>query len=114
MWGMFKPGIFANKVVTVPSAPSGASLVGNISNSTVSWTDNSSGSEQETRFRVEYNKNGGGWFFLYNTAVDATFYSFDPSSSPINAVAFDSLQCRVRAENTAGNSAYATTNTKIF
>ena len=67
----------------------------------LSWVDNS---DNETGFRIERSINGDGYSFLGNVGANVTSFS-DTSLSPNTT-----YQYRVRAENSVGNSAYATSN----
>lgn len=80
---------------------------------TVSWIDNSGKNptinDEETGFQVERNLNGGAFALLGTTAPDAQTF-VDNTLFADNVV--DNKFCyRVRAINTAGASAYATTAT---
>ncbi|MBQ7111960.1 MAG: fibronectin type III domain-containing protein, partial [Thermoguttaceae bacterium] len=60
-----------------------------------SWTDNS---DDETRFRVEYSKNGGEWRLSANLAANRT------SRVVYGITANSEYSFRVRAENAYGVS----------
>lgn len=85
-----------------PAAP--ASLTANAVSSSridLGWADNSSNEDQ---FRIERSTDGGSnWSFLANAAADATSYQ------NTGLTASTTYHYRVRAENSAGNSAYSNT-----
>lgn len=88
--------------IVTPAAPSGFSISKTTSTKLVgSWTDNST---NELRFRIEEEYGGGGWVFLVNAAENATGYN-DTILPTI-----DSIQWRIRAENSNGNSVWVYSN----
>lgn len=95
---------------TTPNAPTGFTAVenGDGLNIDLNWTDNSSGTGQEDHFRIEVNYNSGGYTFLVNTAQDATSYQHATLNCPTDTG--DTYQYRIRAENAAGDSSYATSS----
>jgi hypothetical protein len=101
--------------VQPPTAPTNASAsedgIGQVS---VTWTDNSSGVEQEDLFRVQgqLNGTGGAWTELGTVLTDVTTYNDLPSTS-MGAVNGDTAYYRVRAENAAGNSVWSSPSTGI-
>ena len=94
----------------LPTAPSGTVAVerGNGNHNDVTWTDNSSALEQELRFRLEVNINGGGFNLVTNTAPDVEFFGH-----AAGCIEDDSYVYRVRAENDAGNSAFDTASALV-
>ena len=97
--------------VTIPSAPSSHSITEDNPSGDIdgTFTDNSSGSEQETAFEIQYSYNGGSWTSIADNAPDDTTYVMSPSSLE-SAVNGDSWRCRVRATNSAGSSSWITSN----
>ena len=108
-------------VETAPSAPSNCTAVMNTDSSiNVSWTDNSSGDGEEDNFRVQINRDGNGFQDISSNQNDPTpaanvtsiLVTADSDQSYYSQVGIDStFKFRVRAENTSGNSSWATSNT---
>ena len=67
----------------------------------LSWTDNTS---DEDNFRIEVDVDGGGFNFLNSPAANATSYSH------VGVIGGSTYTYRIRAEKTAENSAWATSN----
>lgn len=104
--------------VVVPNAVSGvfaedtglAGINGSIVR--ITWQDNSN---NEDRFRIEVVVNSGGYQFVANVSggINKDLYDHDAPTQQ-GAVSGDSLRYRVRAENTAGASAWAYSNTFTY
>ncbi|MDQ5840288.1 MAG: fibronectin type III domain-containing protein, partial [Chloroflexota bacterium] len=91
----------ATTLVGAPAAPSGLSATA-ISSSRIdlSWVDNS---PNESGFKIERNVAGGAWAQVATSAANANSYS---NSGLLASTAYS---YRVRAYNTAGDSAYSNT-----
>jgi hypothetical protein len=87
---------------TVPSAPSGFTTTSSFADSvSLSWTDNSSGTGQETGFDIEVSTNAGSTYSsVTTTAQNATSYSHT------GRVESTTYLYRIRATNSAGSSSW--------
>ena len=90
--------------VSTPTAPSGFTATSSFADSvSLAWTDNSSGSGQETGFEIEVSTNGGtSYSSVTTTAADATSYSHT------GRVESQAYLYRIRATNSAGSSSWVT------
>jgi hypothetical protein len=87
---------------TVPSAPSGFTTTSSFADSvSLSWTDNSSGTGQETGFDIEVSTNAGSTYSsVTTTAANAVSYSH---TGRLESTAY---LYRIRATNSAGSSSW--------
>jgi len=87
---------------TVPNAPSGFNATSTFADSvSLSWTDNSSGTGQETGFDIEVSTNAGSTYSsVTTTAANATSYSHT------GRVESTTYLYRIRATNSAGSSSW--------
>jgi hypothetical protein len=87
---------------TVPSAPSGFTATASFANSvSLSWTDNSSGTGQETGFNIEVSTNAGSTYSsVTTTAANAVSFSH---TGRLESTAY---LYRIRATNSAGSSSW--------
>ncbi len=84
--------------VTIPTSPSSPTVTRSGTSSSVRWTDRSS---NETLFRIERQQRvGSNWTNTVTFTVGANVTSFT------NAVGAGRWRWRIRAENSAGASAY--------
>ena len=95
----------AAEVPVTPAAPTGlAAAAVSSSQIDLTWADNAN---NETGFKIERSPDGVTWAQIATAAANATTYS------DLGLAASTSYSYRVRAYNTAGDSAYSNTATAV-